>query len=313
MQQILITGGAGFIGSHLTEAYLARGAAVTVIDDLSTGVLANLRRVNDKVTILTGELLTALTESPLRVEEFDLIFHLAGNGYVPPSVTDPHFDFRSNLETTFILLERLRLARKRPKLIYASTAAVYGDPQETPITEETPLLPISPYGVSKLASERYLAVYSALYGIPATSLRFFSVFGPRLRKQVIYDLLVKLTEKQNSLEVLGDGTQERDFVFVSDLVAALMLIAEVAPMQGEAYNVASGSSVTIRELIRSLCKVLQIEPTINFTGSVRPGDAQRWIVNIERLQQLGYQPSVGLETGLALTCEWFRNEYAGLV
>jgi UDP-glucose 4-epimerase len=184
---ILVTGGAGFIGSHLVEALVNASARVTVIDDLSTGSKENIESVLDQVDFLRGDMGERLRQGDVKVEDYDYIFHLAANSYIPPSVEDPARDYRSNLLNTFELIEQLRiLGDSGPRLVNTSTAGVYGNPAKLPIEEGDPTVPISPYGVSKLAAERYVSVYSDLYGIRANSLRLFSVFGPRQRKQVVY-------------------------------------------------------------------------------------------------------------------------------
>ena len=252
-------------------------------------------------------MLDILEQQVINVDAFDFVFHLAGNAYVPPSVESPDYDFHLNLETTFVLLEHLRRAKSPPALIFASSAAVYGNPMKVPIHEDDPTIPISPYGVSKLAAERYVAVYNKLYDIPTVSMRLFSAFGPRQKKQIVYDLLAKLDQDPTRLSVLGDGTQERDFLYVADLVDAMLLVAERAPKRGEVYNVASGVSVTITELVETICEEVRIRPRIEYTGSTRPGDANRWVVDMSKLRALGYDPKVNLSEGLQLTSEWYHT------
>ncbi len=246
----LVTGGAGFIGSHVVEHLVDQGMSVTVVDDLSTGRPENLERVRTRIQV-DERPLAALLETPASLLDHDIVFHLAANAYIPPSVENPAFDYMLNLDTTFRLLEVLRTAATPPRLVFTSSAAVYGDPQRLPIHESDPTVPISPYGVGKLAAERYLAVYSQLYGITASSVRLFSVYGPRQRKQVVYDLMDRLAREPTRLEVFGDGTQERDFVFAADVAAAIALVGTSAPGRGETYNVASGSSYSIAQLVAS--------------------------------------------------------------
>jgi UDP-glucose 4-epimerase len=188
---------------------------------------------------------------------------------------------------------------------------VYGEPTQMPIREDAPLDPISPYGVSKLAGERYAAVFAKLYGLRVTSLRLFSVYGPRQRKQVVYDILTKLRANPKQIEVLGDGSQTRDFTFVTDVVQALLLVGEKAPAQGEAYNVATGKPYTIAELVQAWAVELGVSPKINFSGSVRPGDPERWEVDISKLRGLGYEPRTELPDGLRRIREWYDAESVG--
>ncbi len=303
----LVTGGAGFIGSHVVEHLVADGARVTVVDDLSTGCLDNLGSVMARIDF-DDRPLGALLAEPALVLDYDVIFHLAANAYIPPSVEDPAFDFGLNLETTFRLLEVLRTAERRPRLVNTSSAAVYGDPQRLPIHESDPTVPISPYGVGKLSAERYVAVYSQLYGIAASSVRLFSVYGPRQRKQVVYDLIDRLARDPSRLEVIGDGTQERDFAYVEDVAAAMVLVSRQAPGTGEVFNVASGSTHSIAQLVVAICAAMELDPEIAYTGRVRPGDAERWSVDTSALAALGYEPGMSLIDGLRATWDWYRAE-----
>lgn len=302
---ILVTGGAGFIGSHLVEHLVSSGGRVTVVDNLATGSLENLAGVRSHVEVIIGDMGDLLQQQQIRVDAYDYIFHLAANPYIPPSVERPAYDFALNLQNTFTLLEALRAAPHPPRLVNTSSAAVYGNPAILPIKETDPTVPISPYGVSKLAAERYVAVYSQLYGIPATSVRLFSVFGPRQRKQVIYDLLRKLRANPQSLEVLGDGSQARDFVYATDVAQAMCLAATVAPGRGEVYNVASGATHTIADVVDTWCRICKTTPNISYSGRVRPGDAEKWEVDISALKALGFVPRVSTKAGLASIQEWY--------
>lgn len=302
---VLVTGGAGFIGSHLVEHLVSSGGRVTVVDNLATGSLGNLAGVRSHVEVIVGDMGDLLQRQQIRVDAYDYIFHLAANPYIPPSVERPAYDFALNLQNTFTLLEALRAAPHPPRLVNTSSAAVYGNPATLPIKETDPTVPISPYGVSKLAAERYVAVYSQLYGIPATSVRLFSVFGPRQRKQVIYDLLRKLRANPQSLEVLGDGSQARDFVYATDVAQAMCLAATVAPGRGEVYNVASGATHTIADVVDTWCRICKTTPNISYSGRVRPGDAEKWEVDISALKALGFVPRVSTKAGLASIQEWY--------
>lgn len=298
---ILVTGGAGFIGSHLVEHLVAAGAPVTVVDNLATGRLEHLQTVAPNVNLVVGDLGDVLRLKRVKLDEYALVFHLAANSYIPPSVANPAFDFHANLQNTFALLEALRQTASAPGLVNVSSAAVYGNPARLPIRETDPTIPIAPYGVSKLAAERYVAVYSLLYGLRAVSVRLFSIYGPRQRKQVVYDLFCKLQANPKRLEILGDGSQARDFTYVLDVVQALLLVATAAPNHGEVYNVASGTTHTIAELVEACCRVSGLKPEIVYTGQIRPGDAEKWVVDISLLRQLGFDPRTDLETALTAT------------
>lgn len=304
---MLVTGGAGFIGSHLVERLVTIGAHVAVVDDLSTGQVGNLDAIASSIELDVRPLVDFLGDARALID-FDVVFHLAANSYIPPSVENPAYDYAANLESTFRLLEVLRTAERSPRLVNTSSAAVYGNPARRPIRESDPTVPISPYGVSKLAAERYVAVYSQLYALRCSSVRLFSVYGPRQRKQVVYDLLDRLSQNANRLEVIGDGTQERDFTYVEDVAAALIAVAECAPAKGEVFNVASGTSHSIAQLVDGLCEVLGSHPERAYTGSVRPGDADRWSVDTSTLRKLGYEARTPLLRGLENTREWYRRQ-----
>lgn len=305
-QRVLVTGGAGFIGSHLVEGLVAAGASVTILDNLRTGDCANLAQVSDRVTVYVMDMQDRALHDLIANGDYDQIFHFAANAYVPPSVTDPAMDYRLNLDSTFRLLETLRKLRWPGKLIYASSAAVYGNPDQSFIREDTPTIPISPYGVGKLSAERYVAVYSQLYSLKAASLRLFSNYGPRQHKQVVYDLIVRAFENPAELLIYGDGTQERDFCYVSDTVRAAMLVAEHGALHGEVYNVGAGHSYAIATVAQMICQAIGVQPRFHYTGAVRPGDPDRWAVDLTWLRQLGYQPTMSLEAGIAQTVHWYR-------
>ena len=180
---VLVTGGAGFIGSHLVEQLVASGARVVVVDDLSSGSIENVYRVNGQVELRQLDIRRASWKRLFDERQYDVIFHLAANAYIPPSVRRPAWDSRLNLGGTLRLLEALRKMKWPGALIYASSAAVYGNPVHLPMHEDDPWIPISPYGAGKLAAERYIAVYSQLYNLRAGSLRFFSIYGPRQRNK----------------------------------------------------------------------------------------------------------------------------------
>lgn len=303
-KHVLVTGGSGFIGSHLVDLLVRAGAHVTVLD------------LNDSADLIAeAELVKADLRGPVwfmqcNPNAFDVIFHFAANAYVPPSVHDPVFDFDTNMRPTLDLLDALRRHRWDGKLVFASSAAVYGNPAILPVREGDPTAPVSPYGVGKLAAERYCDVYAKLYGLKIASLRLFSCYGPRHRKQVVYDLMTKIKAmpiRSGTLNMHGDGTQERDFCYVTDAARAAMLVAEKADMRGEVYNVASGQPVSIRELAMELCHLMDVTPVFAWTGTNRPGDPEKLVVSIDRLRELGYKPQFDLRKGLEETVTWFRG------
>lgn len=306
---VLVTGGAGFIGSHLVGALVSRGARVTVLDNLSTGYRRNLAAVQDRVDIRTLDLRHDDLAPLLREGGFETIFHIAANAHVQGSVEHPRLDYENNVLATFNLLEAMREGAPRARLVHTSTAAVYGGGSPT-LREEDPTVPIAPYGVSKLAAERYVAIYPKLYGLRTANLRVFPVYGPRLRKQVVYDLMFKVHRNPDELHVHGDGTQVRDFNHVANVVEALLLVAERARLEGEVYNVAAEEFVTIRDLVHMICERMNVTPRLVYSGSVGAGVSDRWSADTSRLKGLGYLPTIGLAEGLTETVAWFRKEMA---
>jgi UDP-glucose 4-epimerase len=309
-RNVLVTGGAGFIGSHVVERLLAEGARVAIVDDFSTGSEQNLAAVAGRVVIVRADLGEALRDGRVRVADYDAIVHLAANPYVPWSVENPGRDFQLNLRNTFELLEALRKSGRDTLLVNASSAAVYGDPVTTPIRETDPTVPISPYGASKLAAENYVSVYSRNYGLRAVSLRLFSVYGPRQRKQVVYDLFRKCRENPDAIEVFGDGSQERDFVYVTNVAEAVVTVMRAAPARGEMYNLASGVTHSLTALVDGVIAASGTRPRVHYTGQVRPGDAERWSADIGRLSALGFRAAVSLEQGLSAVCAWYDEARA---
>jgi UDP-glucose 4-epimerase len=298
--RVLVTGGAGFIGSHLVARLVARGDEVTVLDDLRTSSVDNLAEVAEQITFVQGD----CAHVAELLDGCDLVFHLAAPAYVPPSVEDPISDLRANVEQTLLLLNALRRLERAPRLIHVSSAAIYGSPAVQPIREDLPPAPVSPYGVDKFAAEEHVRVASKIHGIRAAILRYFSVYGPRQTKQVVYDLIQKVNADPARIQVHGTGHELRDLVYVSDVVEATLIAADRAPGHGEAYNVGSGSYVSIADVVAAVCRAMGAQPQIAWTGSVRPGDPDRIVADISRLTQLGYEPAVAFTDGIERTVAW---------
>jgi UDP-glucose 4-epimerase len=301
----VVTGGAGFIGSHLAEELVRRGARVVVVDDLSSGRAENLAAVADRIELRRLDL--AREDPRAALAGAETIFHLAGYADIPRSVQEPRLDFEKNAVATLNVLEAVREAAPGARLLFASSAAVYGVGSDRPLREDDPPAPAAPYGVSKLAAERYMEVYARLYGLRSASLRLFPVYGPRLRAHVVYDLMRKVRDDPKELRIDGDGTQVRDFVHVSGAVEAFLTVAERAPLRGEAYNVASGEPVTIKDLATLVCERMGARPRFAYSGAVASGVSQRWSADPSRLRALGFRSPVTLEDGLSGTVEWFRG------
>ncbi len=306
---VLVAGGAGYIGSHLVEELVRRGARVTVLDCLSTARRENLAAVLERIDVHMLDLRRDDPRPLLAELRFDTIFHLVGNADIPLSVQRPRHDFETNLITTLNLLEAVRETSPSTRLIYTSSATVYGGTTGVPQTEDTPTVPVSPYGVSKLAAERYVAVYAKLYGLRSASVRLFSTFGPRQRRQVVYDLMCKIQENPQELFIHGDGTQTRPLTYVADALQALLIVAEKAALGGEVYNAAGEEIVSIGRLAEMICERMGVRPRFVYSGNVRPGDIEHWKADISRIKALGYRPQCSIAEGLAETVAWFRREH----
>jgi UDP-glucose 4-epimerase len=301
----LVLGGAGFLGGRLVEALSSEEIRATVVDDLSTGQPERIGAAE----LIVADVREVDLPGIIHDRSVDVVFHLAGPAYVPPSLKEPLKDLNDGAGTTLAVLEGIRKVEPRPLLAFASSAAVYGDGRFFPMTEDHPLGPVSPYGVSKLASEQYVRLYSRLYGIPAFSVRLFSLYGPGQRKQVIYDLIGRAVGGEAPLVVHGSPDVSRDFVFVDDAAKAFLALARRAPAEGEAYNAASGRPTTLGELVAVLLEVTGVDITAFFTGAVRRGDPLRWCGDTSKAQALGVRCDTPLGEGMRQTVRWFLETH----
>ncbi|GJG86391.1 NDP-sugar dehydratase or epimerase [Gemmatimonadetes bacterium T265] len=304
---VLVTGGCGFIGSHLVEQLVAAGADVTVLDNMRAGAVANLDEVADRIAVVCGDVRDRdVVAAVVADAKPRLVFHLAANASVPGSVEDPAYDFTTNCGGSFVVLDVLRTAASSARVVLASSGAVYGEPVLFPMREDAALVPISPYGASKLQAEVTARMFWQVYGTPVVVARLFNTYGPRMTRFVVLDLLKKLRRDPSRLEVLGSGRQTRDFTYVSDTVRGLCVLAARGRC-GESYNVSSGTSYSVASLASMVLRARGLADTaaICFTGSSWAGDAQRWEVSIDALRELGYNPRIPLSEGLLRTIEWF--------
>lgn len=301
--RILVTGGAGFIPSHLVDLLVARGAQVTVLDDLSAGKRENLAQVAGDIRFVEGSVADAeLVDQVVAGQE--MVFNFAANADVPRSVKHPRTDFAANALGAHLVFDACRRHEVR-RVLQASTAAVYGEPRYTPMDEEHPLRPISPYGASKLAAEALGRAYHHTYGLPFTAIRIFNTYGPRQPRYVIYDLFRKLERDRDRLEVLGTGEQVRDYCYVADTAAAFVTVALDDATIGEVYNIAGGQPVSIRELVAMILETLGLPETVShYTGQSWPGDITRLVADLTRLRERGFAPTVDLREGLRRFAEW---------
>jgi nucleoside-diphosphate-sugar epimerase len=309
----VVTGGAGFIGSHIVDELVRRGVETFVIDDFSTGSPENLRQHagNGLVKVLVGDV--RRTAELLRsAGGVDVVFHEAAIASVPISVEQPMRVHDANVNASLEVMEFCRRAEVR-RLVFASSAAVYGVLDRKLASEEIPCRPSSPYGASKLAVEDYLSAYHKTYGLETVALRYFNVYGPRQAFNNGYSGVITIFAKQlaggSSPTIFGDGLQTRDFVNVDDIVQANLLAAESPSPAGERFNVASGQSVSVIGLLDRLKSIAgrpDIAPTF---APPRPGDVRSGGASIRKIRaELGYFPMVQLGDGLSALLEQGRFE-----
>ena len=302
----MVTGGAGFIGSHIVEALVTRGARVRVVDNLSTGYLRNLEAVSDRIDFLEGNLADE-SIAHKAVENVELIFHEAALPSVPRSIANPRETHLASVEATFNLLLAAKEKGVR-RVVYAASSSAYGDQPTSPKVEFMRPQPLSPYAAAKLVGEYYCQVFYQSYGLETLCLRYFNVFGPRQDPSspysgVISQFIDRLLKGQRPI-VYGDGEQTRDFTYVSNAVEANMLAAESNRGIGEVINVANGEQVSINQLFQRLRLVIgrdEVEPEYQ---AARAGDILHSLADISLAREyLGFEPRIRLEEGLRLTVE----------
>jgi UDP-glucose 4-epimerase len=309
MRTFLVTGGAGFIGSHIAETLTQRGDKVRVLDNLSTGFLTNLEPIRDRVEFIQGD----LNDGPLvakAVAGVDCIFHEAALASVPRSVERPLDTHAACVTGTMVLLDAARRAGVR-RLVYAGSSSAYGDQPYSSKREIDPAAPISPYGAAKLAAEYYCRAFTATYGFETVTIRYFNVFGPRQDPGSPYSAVIPLfiTALLSGRQpvVYGDGQQSRDFTYVANVVHANLLAADAPGVAGHVFNAANGKSITLLELIGALNQFLgtRVEPKLD---PPRRGDIRESMADITMARTLlGYEPQVDFYEGLRRSIDYYRR------
>ena len=303
-RRVLVTGGGGFIGSNLVRALLERGDEVRVLDNFSTGNRANLDDLD--VQVVEGEL-RSYERVHAAVRGIETVFHLGALGSVPRSVQDPLTSSAVNIEGTLNVLLAARDEGVR-RVVYSSSSSVYGTRRELPVPESSPPDPISPYGVAKLAAERYCISFSRVYdSFETVVLRYFNVFGPRQspfsQYAAVIPLFVTAIAEGRPITIHGDGGQSRDFTYVTNVVDATMLAAEAADANGRIFNVAAGSPGSVNDVADTIGRILG-KPVEKEFLPPRPGDIRdSWADITAAREVLGFEPTVGLEEGLRRTVE----------
>ncbi len=305
----LVTGGAGFIGSHIATALAASGARVRIIDDLSTGYRDNVEAINGDVDFVEGSL---ADESSLRraLEGVELVFHEAAIPSVPRSVKNPRQTHIASVESTFSLLLAAKENGVR-RVVYAASSSAYGDQPSLPKIENMLPEPLSPYAVAKLVGEYYCQVFTRVYGLETLSLRYFNVFGPRQDPSSQYSGVISrfigalLTDERPV--IYGDGEQSRDFTYVADVVNANLMAAESVRGIGQVINIANGDRITLNQLLAQLKELTGKPDAVAEFKEPRPGDVKHSLADISRARELlGFEPQVDLKTGLQQTIDWWK-------
>ena len=315
-KRALVTGGAGFIGSHVADLYLEQGYEVTILDNLTSGRRENLP---ERATFVEGDIASDDAARLVREGRFDAISHLAAQIDVRRSVLEPVYDARVNILGTVNLLEAVRQSGHRTRFIFSSTGgAIYGDFVKPPNEEEFPKDPESPYGIAKLAAEYYMAYYARVHGLDCVALRYANVYGPRQDPHgeagVVAIFCNRLLDGR-AMTIFGDGAQTRDYVFVKDVARANVAAASrdlpaIGRLDARAFNVGTGVETSVVQLADALRRVAGASTAAEHAPA-RPGELARSAVNVERSRSLlGWQPSVRLEDGLAETFAFFKARRA---
>jgi UDP-glucose 4-epimerase len=302
----LVTGGCGFIGSHLVEALIGRGDRVRVLDDLSTGKLDNLPKAGGSVELVRGDIADADLVRRT-IDGIDGCFHLAAVASVERGNQDWLGTHRTNLTGAITILDAARRARAGGPVpvVYASSAAVYGDNPETPLAETATLRPLSAYGADKLGCELHARVATHVHGVPTVGMRFFNVFGPRQDPQSPYSGVISIfcdrLRAGAGIAIFGDGLQTRDFIYVGDVVASLLAAMRVLPEGAPVFNACTGRMTSVLDLARTIADLCGVAPAIDFRPP-RAGEIRVSLGNPERLASaLGVRAMIDLKSGLART------------
>ena len=308
MAHYLVTGGAGFIGSHLAEELIRRGHRVRVADSLITGKRSNLDHIRD-VEFLEGDL-ADMPFAERAVAGCDYVLHQAAIPSVPRSVKDPITSNRANVDATLNVLVAARDAGVR-RMVFAGSSSAYGNTPTLPKHEDMPANPLSPYALQKVVGEQYLQMFTRLYGLETVSTRYFNVFGPRQDPSSPYSGVISVFAtaliENRSPNIYGDGEQTRDFTYVANVVDGVLRACEAPKASGEVINVATGGRISLNKLFTSMRELIggDVEPTY---AEPRQGDVRDSQADIRKAKDLlGYAPIVSFEEGLKRTIEWYRT------
>jgi nucleoside-diphosphate-sugar epimerase len=306
----LVTGGAGFVGSHIASALVTSGARVRIIDDLSTGYSENITEIGGDIDFVQGSLANEQLLNKA-MEDVELVFHEAAIPSVPRSVENPRQTHVASVDATFSLLLAARDKKVR-RVVYAASSSVYGDQPTLPKTEDMLPNPLSPYAVAKLVGEYYCQVFTRVYKLETVSLRYFNVFGPRQDPSsqysgVISRFIAALLSGQTPV-IYGDGEQSRDFTYVDNVVQANLKAAQTSKGVGSVINIANGQRITLNQLLHELKDLTGTAGVNAVYEDSRPGDVLHSLADISRARELlEFEPEIGLREGLRRTMDWWKH------
>ncbi|MHA1977303.1 MAG: GDP-mannose 4,6-dehydratase [Candidatus Hodarchaeales archaeon] len=305
--KVLVTGGAGFVGSHLIEELLVQGHEIVCLDNFSTGKHINLTPFKDKITIVEGDILN-LKDIQTALKNVESVYHLAAQISVTQSVSNPLYDASINING-FINLLNAMLKSSVKRIVYVSTGgAIYGEPLQLPASETTPETPISPYGLSKLVGEKYLKWFNTTYGLSYAIIRPANIFGPRqdpLGEAGVISIFLGKIINQQSLEIYGDGSDTRDYIYVKDIAA--ICTSAMMSKNNETFNAGTGNQTSLNDLVEIIGKVTKF-PILKEYKSPRPGDVKRIALDITKAKSaLNWKPETNLTEGIHKTWNWFKR------
>jgi dTDP-glucose 4,6-dehydratase/UDP-glucose 4-epimerase len=298
-KKILIIGSEGFIGSHLIAYYIQRNDEVWGCD-LNTLIKINYH-------FLKNDLNPNFWNQLFEKKQFDYCINAGGKSNVNASVENPAEDFDANVNETFKILNAIRLFNKECKYLHISSAAVYGNPEHLPIKENAPCNPLSPYGWHKLLSEKICNVFSKLYNLSITIIRPFSVYGPGLKKQLFWDVYQKYKINPSEIELWGNGSETRDYVYIDDLVLIIEFLLNKSEMKCNTFNVASGVELSINEAIITFFESFELKPSLFFNKKNKPGNPINWKGSVKKLTAIGYYNKYDFITGISKTADWLKS------
>jgi len=304
--KIIITGGAGFIGSHLCEALVDEGCKVIVIDNLSTGKMENIKNLD--VEFIKGDLRN-LDFTIKNIKNVETVFHLAANYSVKYSSENPIYDFENTFLTTLNVLETMR-RNDIKNIVFTSSSTVYGESEKFPIPETTETVPINNYGTSKLMSEGYIKTFSSLYGIRGLILRYANILGSRSEHGVVPDFVKKLKENSEELLILGNGLQKKSYLHIKDCIDATILCTKKNNEKYDVFNIGSEEWITVDEIAKLVCDSMSLNGVnFKYTGEERgwPGDVRKFLLDISKLKNFGWKPKYDIKNAIRENVNWLKN------